>query len=105
MRHLFYSALTMFLCSACTYSIHLVHTSDYSPYTPKESVRLVKAQTEQFVILGITDNTDYVDRAYEKLMDQCQSGRIHGITTQFSTMHGFFSWTNKILMQGWCAKS
>ena len=29
-------------------------------------------------------------------------GRIEGITTQISTSLGFFSWTNKVLMKGFC---
>jgi hypothetical protein len=92
--------------SACAHSIHEVHTSDFSPGAAIEQGEMVKATGEQFVIMGITDNTAYVDEAYKSLMSACPKGTITGITTQYSTALGFFSWTNKILMQGLClAKS
>jgi hypothetical protein len=65
---------------------------------------MVEARTEQFVIMGFTGDTKYVDQAYDKLQGTCQGGKIQGITTQFSTSHGFFSWTNKILMRGLCIR-
>ena len=90
------------LLSGCAHSIHLVHTSDFVPGAPIESGEMVEARTEQFVILGFTGQTNYVDQAYEKLMAACPSGAITGITTQISTSLGFFSWTNKAVMQGLC---
>lgn len=90
------------MLSACAHSIHEVHTSDFMPGTPVESGDMVKASTEQFVVLGFTGETNYVDQAYKKLMAACPNGVITGITTQYSTSMSFFSWTNKILMQGLC---
>lgn len=92
----------LYLCS-CAHSIHQVHTSDFIP-APIESGKMVKAQSEQFVVLWITQDTAYVDQAYQKLLLECSNGYISGITTQHSTSLGFFSWTNKILMQGLCLK-
>lgn len=94
--------LSFLMLASCAHSIHEVHTSDFIPAAPIEAGEMVKASTEQFVILGFTDNTNYVDEAYQKLMAACPNGSISGITTQYSTSLGFFSWTNKILMQGLC---
>lgn len=96
--------LLLFL-SACAHSVHQVHTSDFSPPAPIESGEMVKAGSEQFVIFWFADNTDYVDQAYRKLMAACPNGTLTGITTQISTSLGFFSWTNKVLMQGLCLPS
>lgn len=63
---------------------------------------MVKATAEQFTILGFVYDTDYVDRAKKELIQQCPSGQLTGITTEISTSHGFFSWTNRAVMQGLC---
>jgi len=97
-------ALLFWLC-ACAHSVHLVHVSDFSPFAPHTKGKIIKVKTEQFIILGFVTQTDYVDEAYRQLQNKCKNGRINGITTQFSTSLGFFSWTNKILMQGLCIKS
>lgn len=94
--------LLLLSLASCAHSIHEVHTSDFIPGTPIEAGDMVKASTEQFVIMGFTGETNYVDQAYQKLMAECPNGSISGITTQYSTSLGFFSWTNKILMQGLC---
>lgn len=88
--------------SGCTHSIHQVYSSGFTPYTAFGGGNLIRGQSEQFVVLGFVFDTDYVEKARRNLMDQCRSGYIKGITTQYSTSHGFFSWTNKILMQGLC---
>ncbi|MBI1862276.1 MAG: hypothetical protein HYR96_15285 [Deltaproteobacteria bacterium] len=94
--------LIALLLVGCTHSIHLVNTSDFEPFTSYGGGKLIQAKSEQFVIYYMTGNTDYVEEAYHKLMKECPGGTIKGITTQYSTSHGFFSWTNKILMQGLC---
>lgn len=93
--------LTFFLAlTGCSFSIHEVHVSDFDG-VPESGGKIIEAQAEQFTILGFKRETDYVDKAREELEGKCK-GRIQGITTQFSTAHGFFSWTNKIKMQGLC---
>lgn len=93
------------LLSGCTHSLHLAHVSDFSPtFKGYAKGELVKAQAEQFTILGIVSDTNYVDEAYAKLQRACPNGDIQGITTQYSTSHGFFSWTNYVEMQGLCIK-
>lgn len=93
------------LLSGCSHSVHQVHVSDFHPQAPLTAGELVKASAEQFVVLGFVGNTDYVDQAYGRLQAECPGGSISGITTQWSTSLGFFSWTNKILMQGLCVKA
>lgn len=105
MKRLLFFLAIWGLFSACAHSIHQVHTSDFTPGTPIESGEMIKASTEQFVILGFTQQTNYVDEAYQKLMAACPGGAVTGITTQLSTSLGFFSWTNKTLMQGLCVRS
>ena len=87
---------------SCSHSIHMVHTSAFTPYTSPKKGKIITARAEQFVIMNFVDNTDYVNQAYDRLLSQCKNKNITGITTQFSTSHGFFSWTNKILLKGLC---
>ena len=94
----------LFLAS-CAHSVHQVHTSDFMPGTPIASGDMVRASSQQTTFLGFVNDTNYVNQAYQELMSKCQSGQITGITTQYSTSLGFFSWTNKILMQGLCVKN
>lgn len=89
--------------AGCTHSIHLVHASDQMPYA--KAGKMVEATSEQFSFMGFNDDTDYVDQAYNKLQSQCKNGDLIGITTQYSTSHGFLSWHNKILMRGRCLKA
>ena len=84
------SVLSLVLLS-CAHSVHEVHTSDFSPYARIEDGDMVKGSGEQFVILGFTDNTNYVDQAYQQLRKACPQGRITGITTQISTSLGILS--------------
>lgn len=97
-------ALLPFLLIGCTHSIHQVQVSDFRPYKALERGDVVAASAEQFTILGFTRETNYVDQAYKQLQQKCPNGNLTGITTQISTSHGFFSWTNKALMQGLCVK-
>jgi D-alanyl-D-alanine carboxypeptidase len=96
---------TLLFLGACTHSTHLVHTSDFSPtYKSYTNGEVVKARSEQNVILGFIGNTNYVDDAYNKLQASCTNGEIQGITTQYATSHGFLSWTNAIEMKGLCVR-
>ncbi|MGZ3770942.1 MAG: hypothetical protein ACXVCP_15040 [Bdellovibrio sp.] len=98
------TVLIFLFLTSCAHSIHEVHTSDFLPGMPIEKGEMVSASAEQFVILGLVENTYYVDQAYQRLLDSCPKGAITAVTTQYSTSLGFFSWTNKILMQGLCVK-
>jgi len=71
-------------------------------YYPCANGEMVTASSERFIVMGFASDTKYVDAAYQSLQEKCPNGRIQGITTQFTTGLGFFSWTNRIRMQGLC---
>jgi hypothetical protein len=94
--------LIALVINACTYSVHQVPLSDFKPYAPESKGKQIQSQSKQFVILGIASETNYVDQAYKQLQGQCINGTVTGIATKYYTEHGFFSWTNHIVMQGLC---
>ncbi len=87
--------------SACAHSVHLYQATDQNG----GSGQLIEAMTQQKVILGFAQETNYVNQAYDQLKQQCPKGRVEGINTRYSTSLGFFSWTNKIRMRGYCINS
>lgn len=93
---------SLLVLAGCAHSVHQVHTSDFLPMAEIEAGDMVKGYGEQFVILGFVQDTNYVNQAYAQIQGACPKGRLTGITTQHSTSLGFFSWTNKVLMQGLC---
>lgn len=92
--------------SGCTHSLHVSHVSDFSPtYKAYSQGQLIKARAEQFTIMGFVTETTYIEQAYNNLQANCKDGQIQGITSQYSTSHGFFSWTNVLELQGLCIKN
>jgi len=87
--------------SACAHSVHLYQADNQDG----QKGQLIEALTEQKVILGFTNETSYVNQAYNELKQKCPKGRVEGINTRYSTSLGFFSWTNKIRMRGYCINS
>ena len=92
-------------CTGCTYSMHEYQAGGYaaSPVAggaPRQA-EWVHARAEQSVILGVTDNTDYVDHAYADLLAQCP-GEVVGVNTRFSTNLGFLSFKNVVEMRAMC---
>jgi len=102
MKYFFKLSLLFFLFS-CAHSVHMVHTNDFDNTRGlAKKVKPIEVRTKQFVVLGFAFDTNYVDEAKKKLEGQCLDGRLEGVTTQFSTSLGFFSWTNKILIKAFC---
>lgn len=101
MRYALVAMLALF-GAGCTHSVHLVHVSDFTPYSSSGQKLMVK--TERQVILGFGENTAYVDDAYKKLMQKCPDGQVVGITTESITSQGFLSNKDKIYMKGRCLK-
>ncbi|MCS6839084.1 MAG: hypothetical protein NZ480_09635 [Bdellovibrionaceae bacterium] len=89
----------------CAHSVHQVHVVEAGPYVEYAAGKVVKAKAEQFVIFHFVFDTDYVDQCYRRLLEQCPGGHITGVTTRYWTSLGFFSWTNKVEMQGLCVPS
>ena len=89
----------------CTHSTHLVHVGDFDPtYAPYARGQWVTAESETIRESSASLRTpSYVDQAFERLKAQCP-GTVQGLQTEYSTDHGFFSWTNRIRIQGLCLK-
>jgi glutamate synthase domain-containing protein 1 len=94
----------LFLLSGCTHAVHQYHVSETEKISRRSKVKNVSTISEQFVVMGLVTQTDYVNKAYANLQKKCQTGSITGIHTRFSTSHGFFSWTNKVKMTGVCVR-
>jgi len=98
-------ALVAVLACGCSYSMHEYQAAGYAPAThtagpPRQAV-WIHSRANQGVILGVTDNTDYVDEAYARLLDQCP-GDIVAVNTRYSTKLGFLSYRNTVEMQAFC---
>jgi hypothetical protein len=92
--------------TGCTYSMHEVAASGYAAMPtggPPRQAEWIHSHGEQSVILGITDNTDYVDRAYAQLLGECP-GEIVGLNTRYSTSLGFLSFKNVVEMRAMCLR-
>lgn len=86
--------------TGCVKSLHDVYVSNFTPTEGK----LVEARSEQWTFMGFVDDTAYVDEAQASLLAKCPGGSLENITTQYSTDLGFFSWTNRVLMKGYCVQ-
>jgi hypothetical protein len=101
-----FAALALLLTSGCTYSMHEVEAAGYAALPtggPPRQAEWIHAHGEQHVILGITNNTRYVDHAYAELLDECP-GEIVGLNTRLSTSLGFLSFTNVVEMRAMCLR-
>jgi hypothetical protein len=99
-------ALLGVLASGCTYSMHEYQAAGYAAVPTAGGPRQaewIHAHGEQRVILGVTDNTDYIDHAYADLLDQC-TGEVVGLNTRFSTSLGFLSYKNVVEMRAMCLR-
>lgn len=87
-------------------SVHEYQPSGYASVrtagAPIETVPIV-AESKQTVLLGIADNTDYVNQAYDDLLRQCP-GEVIGLNTRVSTALGFLSYTNHLHIEALCVK-
>ena len=93
------------LLTGCTHALHIYNISD-SEYLMKKykSKRAIKSSASQDTVMGVVDDTKYLDLAFSRLKKQCKNGNVTQINSRYSTSHGFFSWTNKIHMQAYCIK-
>jgi hypothetical protein len=95
------------LLGGCAFSVNDVQAAAFgTPDVHADSPRRgewIQARAEQDVVLGVTDNTDYVDHAYADLLSQCP-GEIAGLSTRASTSLGFLSYTNVVEMRALCLR-
>ena len=108
MRSVALVGLIATLTCGCSYSMHEYQAAGYAPATPQGSgpprqAVWIHSHANQGVVLGITDNTDYVDEAYTRLLSQCD-GDIVGVNTRYSTRLGFLSYRNTVEMQAFCLR-
>jgi hypothetical protein len=96
--------LFLFMLGGCSHSVHLVNISDFDQKQKFTAGNWIQVETQQTVVMGFKFDTDYVELAHIELIKKCKDGDIQGITTRYSTSHGFFHWKNKINMQGLCLK-
>ena len=96
------SWLLALLAVGCTHSVHQVSAATAADIPFGAHVRQIEAEDEQHVVLYITDNTDFADEAYDKLIAQCPRGEVVAIEARSSTSHGFLSFDNKFKLTGWC---
>ena len=89
------------LLVGCTHSVHQVSVS-VAEVSRGAQVRRVVAETKQYIVLYITDNTDFVDEARRELLAQCPRGELVAVETRHSTSHGFLSFDNEVRMTAWC---
>jgi len=96
--------------TGCSYSMHEYQAAGYAaspaaahPGEPPPRAEWIHAHAEQGVVLGVTDNTHYVDEAYASLLSQCP-GEILGVNTRYSTKLGFLSYRNAVDMQAFCVR-
>lgn len=82
-------------------SLHEYSLLDTTDLKPGQKSRAIEAETDQHVIIA-TDNTDFSDEAYHKLVNECPRGRIVNITARYSTDLGFFAYKNKMKLTGYC---
>ena len=89
----------------CAYSVHQYSALDFTGMTGMnlKNATKVSATGEKKYILIKTDN-DFVDIAYANLMDKCKDGAITGITTKYLTALSFFSFDEKLELEGYCIK-
>jgi hypothetical protein len=85
--------------------MHEYQAAGYAPATPiagpPPKAEWIHARAEQGVVLGVVDNTDYVDVAYQRLLAQCK-GDVVAVNTRYSTKLGFLSYTNAIELRALC---
>lgn len=94
----------LFVLGSCAHSVHQVHMGDFETQESFTAGEWITAESEQHTIMGFIKDTNYVNEARKKLIAKCPNGDIQAVTTRFSTSLGFFSWYNRIYMQGLCLK-
>jgi len=90
---------------SCSYSIHQVHCSGVDYPVPSGTGRPVEVVVEERVILGFAFDTEYVERAYIQLQEECPRGSLQAITTRYSTALSFLSWVETLRLEALCVET
>ncbi len=89
------------LSGACTQSVHQVAVGGLDDIPRGAHLRPIEAEVEQHAFLA-TGNTDFADRAWAELAEQCKAGRVVALQARHSTDLGFLAYTNRMKMTGFC---
>lgn len=92
------AVLCAFTLTGCAYSVHQYGATDFTGMKPGKKI---VAEGSQQYFFAKTDN-NFVEKAYKKLINQCQNGTITGITTQYRTDLSFLSFTERLIIEGTC---
>lgn len=90
------------LSGACRGTVHMAQASGFYDVGDGADRSVITSSAEQHTIMGVVEDTLYVDAAWSSLQRQCSRGSIDGITVETSTQLGFFQWTNRVSMRGIC---
>jgi len=92
------------LSSGCTYSVHQVALGNFDDLPPNARLRPIEAEADQKVFVA-TGDTDFADEAMQQLAARCPQGQVVGIQARHSTSLGFFVYTNKLKLTGYCVET
>jgi hypothetical protein len=96
--------LAALLSSGCTYSVHQVALGTFDDLPPNARLRPIEAEGDQKVFIA-TGDTDFADEAMQQLAERCPGGQVVGIQARHSTSLGFFVYTNKLKVTGYCVEA
>lgn len=82
-----FPAILLFIAVGCTHALHVHHMGDMQPFNSSADYKRITAQSEQFTIMGMVKQTDYVNEVFAQLEQKCPDGEITGIQTRYSTSH------------------
>lgn len=88
----------IFSMTGCAYSVHQYGSVDFTGMKPGKKVVV---EGSHHYIFAKMDNR-FVDKAYSALISECKEGMINGVTSQYRTELNFFSFTEKLIIEGTC---
>jgi hypothetical protein len=71
---------------------------------PEERAKKISAIAEKMFFLGFNFDNNFLDEAPQKLLDQCQDGKIKGIVSKFESVHYFLFTKFVVKASGYCVK-
>lgn len=89
----------------CGTAVHLASPGGFGPYVPITDGQVVSVTVaRKSAPLGFNKDTYYVDEAWDGLLTRCQDGALTGVTVEFTTSLGFFTWDDRVTMRGLCVR-
>jgi hypothetical protein len=104
LRNMIPGAFMAILLTSCSHSIHQVYVSAQDRLPPAQKTGWIDVEKDDFVVLGFTTTTDYVEKAYKELESKC-NGRISQVSTEHLTSYYFLSYKQRIRLKGLCVSA